>query len=122
MRLNVYAFTAFIFLFFFSSVTLHAESASYEKLPDDIRYMLEDMYGANKTQWPGMRSKRDINQDGFLDWVVSKKCALNKKCSHELFICIPAKEGQCSEYCYIEVKTLDNIEKTIHSLKCESTC
>ena len=92
-------------------------------IPDDIRYMLEDMYGANKSEWPSPRYKQDLNNDGFSDWVAIKKnCLLKEKCPAELFICIPNKKGTCSEYCYIEVKTLSNIEESLKTLKCESTC
>ena len=94
-----------------------------EDVPDDIRYMLEDMYGANKEKWPNPRYKVDLNKDGFLDWVAKKKgCKLNDNCSSEIFICIPNKKGMCSEYCYIEVKSLNNIEETLGTKKCESTC
>ena len=94
-----------------------------EDVPDDIRYMLEDMYGANKEKWPKRRYKVDLNKDGFPDWVAKKKgCKLKEHCSAEIFICIPNKKGICSEYCYMEVKTLNNIEETLSIKKCESTC
>lgn len=94
-----------------------------EKMPDDIRYMLEDMYGANKSEWPSPRYKQDLNNDGFSDWVaIKKKCLLKEECPAELFICIQNKKGMCSEYCYIEVKALSNIEESLKTLKCESTC
>ena len=94
-----------------------------EDVPDDIRYMLEDMYGENKTEWPSPRYKVDLNTDGFPDWVARKKgCQLKEKCASEIFICIPNKKGLCSEYCYMEVKTLVNIEEQLTTRKCESTC
>ena len=94
-----------------------------EDVPDDIRYMLEDMYGQNKEQWPKQRYKVDLNKDSFSDWVVQKKgCKLKEHCSAEVFICIPNKKGVCSEYCYMEVKTLKNIKETLSMKKCESTC
>ena len=112
-----YLLPLFIICFFSLSV-----SAS-EDVPDDIRYMLEDMYGANKEKWPNPRYKVDLNKDGFSDWVVKNKdCKLKEHCSAEVFICIPNKKGKCSEYCYIEVKTLKNIEETLSIRKCESTC
>ena len=94
-----------------------------EDVPDDIRYMLEDMYGANKEEWPNPRYKVDLNKDGYLDWVAKKKgCKSKENCSAEIFICVPNEKGVCSEYCYIEVKTLKNIEETLSIKKCESTC
>lgn len=94
-----------------------------EKIPDDVRYMLEDMYGANKNEWPSPIYQIDINQDGFPDWLAIKKnCKLKNACAAELFICVADKKGVCYEYCYSEVKTMKNIEKTVKTLKCESTC
>ena len=94
-----------------------------EKIPDDVRYMLEDMYGSDKNEWPAFKYKKDLNKDGFSDWVVTKEnCSLKKDCPAELFICVPDKKGYCSEYCYAEVKSLINAEENIESIKCESTC
>ena len=94
-----------------------------EKIPDDVRYMLEDMYGSNKNEWPSFSYKSDLNNDGFSDWVVTKEnCLLKKDCPAELFICVPDKNGYCSEYCYAEVKSLIDAEENIESIKCESTC
>lgn len=85
--------------------------------------MLEDMYGANKKEWPSIKYKLDLNKDGFSDWVIKKKkCESQKACQAEIFICIPDKKGMCKEYCYMEVKNLINIESNLKSLKCESTC
>ena len=98
-------------------------SSDKEMLPDDVRYMLEDMYGANKNTWPSPRYQRDINNDGLVDWIAVKKgCLLKEKCAAELFVCVPDKKGACSEYCYIEVNNLNNLEKDIKELKCSSTC
>lgn len=94
-----------------------------EKIPNDVLYMLEDLYGADKNKWPSPRYSTDLNKDGFLDWVAIKNnCKKNKNCPAEIFICVPDKKGSCSEYCYIEVKTLKNIEEDLKTLKCESTC
>ena len=98
-------------------------SSAQEMLPDDVRYMLEDMYGANKNTWPSPRYQRDINNDSFVDWIAVKKdCLLKEKCAAELFVCVPDKKGTCSEYCYIEVNNLSNLEEDIKELKCSSTC
>lgn len=116
-------------IFFLIGISLLINTVFYsishaaEEVPDDVRYMLEDMYGANKKEWPLLRYKQDLNKDGFSDWIVKKKkCQSNKNCAAELFICIPNKKGKCSEYCYIEVKTLINVEENLNTLKCESTC
>lgn len=107
-------------ILFFS--LLSANSSALESLPDDIRYMLEDLYGANKSKWPVTR-KTDLNKDGFSDWVAKKEnCADKKKCPVEIFICIPDIQGKCSEYCYVEIETLKNIEERLPDIKCESTC
>lgn len=94
-----------------------------ENIPDDVRYMLEDLYGANKSKWPYPIYPKDLNGDDISDWVAKKKsCNSKENCPAEIFICLPDKTGKCAEYCYIEVKTLINIETNIHKMKCESTC
>lgn len=114
------ALTLFLSIAFFSIPSIVLSS---EAVPDDIRYMLEDMYGANKNKWPSPRYQQDLNNDGLADWIVIKKgCLLKEKCPAELFICIPNKKGMCSEYCYMEVKNLVNVEDKMKKLKCESTC
>ena len=120
---------AYKFLFTFIGLTSIFLIAFYfinpvnEKIPDDVRYMLEDMYGSDKNEWPAFRYKKDLNKDGFSDWVVTKKnCSLKKDCPAELFICVPDEKGYCSEYCYAEVKSLIDAEEDIESIKCESTC
>ena len=108
-----------------SVVFLSSPSITFatEVIPDDIRYMLEDMYGENKKEWPSPRYQKDLNNDGFPDWVAIKKgCSLQEICAAEIFICIPNKKGLCSEYCYMEVKSLINIDESLRTLKCESTC
>jgi len=96
---------------------------SAEKVPDDIRYMLEDMYSADKNKWPSPRYQQDLNDDGFADWVAVKKgCLLKEQCPAEIFICVPNKKGICSEYCYIEVNKIKNIKNDLKTRKCESTC
>lgn len=108
-----------------SVVCLNFPSIAFAKevIPDDIRYMLEDMYGENKKEWPSPRYQKDLNNDGLSDWVAIKKgCLLKEKCAAEIFICIPNKKGLCSEYCYIEVKSLISIDESLRTLKCESTC
>lgn len=110
-------------LLFVSILFVPTPGSAKENIPDDIRYMLEDMYGANKNKWPSTRHKADINADGFTDWVIQKKsCSQDENCAAEIFICIPDKKGLCSEYCYIEVKTLNNVEELLKIKKCESTC
>jgi len=112
----LFTITGFIYVFSFSVL-------ANEKLPDDVRYMLEDMYGANKNEWPVFKYKVDLNKDEFPDWVVKKKkCESQKNCPAEIFICIPDKKGMCKEYCYMEVKSLKNIESNLKNMKCESTC
>ena len=115
LRLNYKYFLLSLFLF-------PVMSFATEALPDDIRYMLEDMYGANKAVWPLIRNVKDINNDGFPDWVIQKNACKNNSCSAELFICVPNNKGTCSEYCYMEVKSLVDIEEQIKHRKCESTC
>ena len=109
---------SFVFFSFIISPILPAA----EQLPDDIRYMLEDLYGADKSNWP-VTNKSDLNKDGYADWVAKKENCGNKlKCTTEIFVCVPDKQGTCSEYCYIEVKTLKHIAEQLKTLQCESTC
>jgi len=116
---RTFLFYLFIFLYGFSYSAVNAA----EIISDDVRYMLEDLYGANKNDWPSSRYKKDLNNDGFYDWVAKKKsCESKEHCAAEIFICIPDKTGKCTEYCFLEVKTLMNIEKEIHQMKCESPC
>jgi hypothetical protein len=117
------------FVFYFIGIMVVFLVAFYfinpinEKMPDDVSYMLEDMYGADKNEWPAVGYTTDLNNDGFSDWVATKEdCSANKDCPAELFICVPDEKGLCSEYCYIEVKSLIDIEKNIENMKCESTC
>ena len=113
----------FLILFCILNFSLSSIVVAKEDVPDDIRYMLEDMYGADKKEWPAPRYKIDLNKDGFIDWVVkNKNCKLKESCSAELFICVPNNKGLCSEYCYIEVTSLKNIEQQLKTQKCESTC
>ena len=94
-----------------------------EPLPDDIRYFLEDLYGSDTKKWPSPQYKRDLNEDGFSDWVAIKNnCKLKNNCPAEIFVCVPNEKGACKEYCYMEVKTLINIKENVKTLKCESTC
>ena len=93
-----------------------------QKLPDDIQYMLFDMYGQVRTKWPVIRYSTDLNVDGLADWVVQKKSCKGQDCKAEIFLCVDNKQGGCSEYCYMEVDSLRNISKTIKTHKCESTC
>ena len=109
--------------FSFSQHILAGEKITTEKLPNDVRYMLEDMYGSNKHKWPDIIYHQDLNQDGMEDWVVqNKKCQLKDNCPADIFICIPGEKGKCSEYCYKEVNTIINLKEKLPALKCESTC
>ena len=109
--------TVILFCIFLSPAIFAADP-----LPDDIRYMLEDLYGTNKNNWP-RTEKKDLNNDGFPDWVAKREsCKGMKKCPIEIFICVPDKKGNCSEYCYNEVKTLEMIKAKIAGNKCEATC
>lgn len=94
-----------------------------DKIPDDVRYMLEDMYGADKSKWPASRFIKDLNNDGFDDWVAqNKKCQSTAGCPAELFLCVPDKQGKCSEYCYININKLNSLQLDLKKIKCESTC
>ena len=105
-----------------SLVVFPIMGSTTEVLPDDVRYMLEDMYGANKAGWPSVHNVKDINNDGFPDWIIQKNTCKNISCKAELFICVPNKKGKCSEYCYMEVNSLTEIAEQIKRRKCESTC
>ena len=114
-----FSLSLFLLAFFIAPAVV----AATDIVPDDIRYMLEDMYGANKKAWPAAISEKDLSNDGFPDWLVEKEnCNTAKPCAAEIFICIPDKTGKCSGYCYLEVKNLKNIEDDLKYRKCESTC
>ena len=98
-------------------------AAKERKIPDDIRYMLEEMYGSVQQNWPVTFHTRDLNKDGFTDWIaVSKKCSDLENCAVEIFVCRPGSDKRCEEYCYLNVKTLKDIESRLQEMKCESTC
>lgn len=123
MKLAITKYQFIISLSLILNVIFYSTTYAEEKLPDDVRYMLEDLYGANKEKWPSSRYSKDLNNDGIQDWVAKKKaCNEKENCPAEIFICLPDKTGKCVEYCYIEVKTLVNIDKNLHKMKCESTC
>ena len=113
-----------IFLLFIIVISFNTSVVSAkEPLPDDVRYFLEDLYGGDTKKWPSPQYQRDLNQDGFNDWVAIKNnCKLKNKCPAEIFVCVPNEKGTCAEYCYMEVKTLVNIKENLKMLKCESTC
>ncbi|MCW8901015.1 MAG: hypothetical protein OQK75_12795 [Gammaproteobacteria bacterium] len=111
----------FILLFSLMALNVSVVNAA-ETLPDDIRYMLEDLHGTNKNEWPVIK-KEDLNNDGLPDWVAQKNnCNKKNNCPLDIFICIPGKKGECSEYCYMEVKALTHLAEDLKILKCESTC
>lgn len=123
MKLSLHSLRIFITINLLLITLFYSSVNATEIIPDDVRYMLEDLYGANKAKWPSPIYQKDLNNDGFFDWVAEKKkCKIKESCPAEIFICLPDKTGKCVEYCYIEVKTLVNIENNIHKMKCESTC
>lgn len=112
-----------IFLLLLFSTLMVSNITAEEKVPSDIRYMLEDLYGPDKKLWPAPIYSKDLNQDGFTDWVAIKKnCTKGNKCPAEIFICKADASGKCPEYCYSEVKSLNNLQEELKTLKCESTC
>jgi hypothetical protein len=115
-----------IFMLVFFSFAQHlmaAEKYSVENIPNDVRYMLEDMYGADKKKWPALIQEKDLNHDGQSDWILQNQaCQNNENCAADIFICIPDQKGKCVEYCYKEVKSLKNMKKSLSAIKCESTC
>lgn len=117
-------FSAVLALSFVFSVTAQAgEKTEVKKIPNDVSYMLEDMYGRDKKQWPTRIYHQDVNSDGMDDWIAQdKRCATRKNCPADIFICIADGKGKCSEYCYKEVKTLIDLKQQLQKLKCESTC
>ena len=113
-------------ILFFSIFILMAFNLSAEekiaKLPDDIGYMLEDMYGADKSKWPQVKVEKDLNNDGYPDWLIQNKCKDKKNCPVEIFLCVFDKTGKCKEYCYKNAKSLDDVDNAINAGKCESSC
>ena len=108
---------------FLFSVNAYADKITVKKIPNDVLYMLEDMYGQDKKQWPQHIYPEDVDHDGLADWIAeNKNCTSKKNCQADIFICIPDGEGKCSEYCYKEVKSLINLDTRLKEISCESSC
>jgi len=102
---------------------LAAASHSGEIIPNDVRYMLEDIYGTDQSSWPGEIYSQDINADGVADWLARQLgCAASSSCMVEVFLCAKTEGAKCVEYCYTGINKLADIEKGIAAMKCQSTC
>ena len=104
-------------------LSLTAISHSGENIPNDVRYMLEDIYGTDRSKWPGEIYSQDINADGVADWLARQPgCNASNNCMVEVFLCAKSEGTKCTEYCYTGSNKLADIEKNIDSMKCQSTC
>ena len=94
-----------------------------ERIPDDVRYMIEDIYGTDKSKWPKPIYSKDINADGMPDWLVQQPgCKQAGQCVLDTFICAKSEAGKCLEYCYTGGITQTEILNKSVELKCQSTC
>ena len=94
-----------------------------EPIPDDIRYMLEDIYGSEKNKWPKPVYSEDVNGDGLPDWLAQHPgCKSKGQCSVDLFLCSRAEGQHCKEYCYVGSAKQTELLRSATSLKCQSTC
>lgn len=97
--------------------------AQAEPVPDDIRYYLEDLYGADTKNWPDKIYTQDVNADQLADWIATKSsCDNTEACPVEVFICVPDKKGGCKEYCYIEVTSMSKLKQDLSVIPCKATC
>lgn len=102
---------------------MSSQGLAADTIPDDVRYIIEDIYGADRGQWPSPIYRDDLNNDGFADWVAQARgCQAPSQCPVELFLCKPNQAGQCVEYCYFQLSTIKEADKAISSGKCESAC
>ncbi len=114
-----YKMFSLIFLLLLIVPPCHTE----ENIPDDVRYMIEDIYGTDKSTWPKPIYSKDINADGLPDWLVQQPgCKQGGQCVLDTFICAKSAGGKCIEYCYTGGATLTEIQNNTAELKCQSTC
>ena len=109
--------------FLIATLFLPSLAPAEEVIPDDVRYMIEDIYGMDKSKWPKPIYSKDINGDGRPDWLVQQPgCKQDGQCILDTFICAKSEGGKCIEYCYIGGATLMEIQNNTTELKCQSTC
>lgn len=104
---------------------VHAGAAepNYMELPDDIRYILEDMYGGDKNKWPKKVYAEDINGDGLMDWIAQvPECKKDTGCQVDLLLCNGRRKGKCSEFCLVGTGLLADMRRDVKKLICDSTC
>jgi len=101
------------------TILTHAEPA----IPDGVRYMIEDLYGSDKSKWPAPIFSQDVNGDDLPDWIAQQPgCKTKGDCSVELFVCKKATGTECKEYCYVGSGKLQTLSNKPGGLVCESTC
>ena len=101
------------------AIPLYAETP----VPSDVRYYLEDIYGADQADWPKLLYSQDLNHDGLPDWIARQdKCQPDLSCQADVFLCKRGTAPNCDEYCYSGSGLLHKLSKRITDLKCESTC
>jgi hypothetical protein len=111
------------FVLFLLLSSLTPASFADDKIPSDVRYMIEDLYGADKSKWPKTIFSRDVNADGMADWLVQQPgCKKGEQCLFEIFVCHKSEGGKCLEYCYIGSGTEADIQKNAAAQKCQATC
>lgn len=92
-------------------------------IPDDVRYMIEDLYGIDRSKWPAPILSQDINGDDLPDWVAQQPgCKTKGECTVDLFLCKKATGTQCKEHCYVGSGKLEALRNKPGGLVCESTC
>ena len=108
-----------LMVFYNTSAIGHADPA----IPDGVRYMLEDLYGPDKSKWPAPIFSEDINGDDLPDWIAQQRgCKTKDACTVELFICKKATGMHCIEHCYVGNGKLQALLNKPGGLVCESTC
>lgn len=118
-------FTAHILKILLSALLfcMATSAQTTQPIPDNVRYILEDLYGPEMASWPKYIYNQDINGDALSDWVAAQHtCMENTPCEVDLVLCKNAKGNSCSEYCYAGSGNLQTLLDKPGGPVCDSSC